>query len=163
MLAVALFVVPIGIVGWRLWQYEALDPLRVGITALKEENYIKALEAIRPFAAKGNANAQRTLGEMYAFGLGVPRDDIQARLWLHRAELESGDPGHSEYGVALGYLHGYAGKQDKAAALKWLQYAAESGYPKAQEFLGIMEKLHEMGFADDADVVKGSSETDQSK
>lgn len=163
LLVTALVVSSIGYLGLRLWKYQQLAPLRRGISALKAGDYQSALAAIRPFAEDGNTLAERTLGEMYAFGLGVAEDDVQARIWLRRAECKCKEPGQLEYDVALNYAQGYGGKQDKVAALKWLRFAAEAGHPRAQELLGNREKLLKMGFADDPDLVEFWSRVGQSR
>jgi TPR repeat protein len=40
-------------------------------------------------AGKGNVWAQSRLGEMYAEGLGVPQDYVQAHLWFNLAASQS--------------------------------------------------------------------------
>ena len=43
------------------------------------------LEALRTRANAGDADAQANLGLMYAFGQGVPQDDVEAYKWLNLA------------------------------------------------------------------------------
>ena len=38
------------------------------------------LDALRACAEQGDADAQHNLGLMYAYGEGVPQDDVQASL-----------------------------------------------------------------------------------
>ena len=40
-----------------------------------------SIEAVRTRANAGDAEAQRTLGTMYEFGLGVPQDFVEAEAW----------------------------------------------------------------------------------
>jgi len=143
-----------GLIAWRLWEYRDLAPLRRAISDFKGGNYEVALVALRPYAARGNVLARRTLGEMYAFGLGVPEDAVQARVWLRRAECGCDSPGQFEYDVALNYLKGYGGKQDKVSAFMWLRYAAESGHTRAQELVGDAKRLEDMGFSVDPGIVE---------
>ena len=43
------------------------------------------LKKFKPLAEQGDADAQFCLGVMYANGFGVPKDYIQAHLWLNLA------------------------------------------------------------------------------
>jgi hypothetical protein len=67
---------------------EAIDSYRPG-------DYARASEFFLPLAHRGNAAAQESLGFMYADGRGVPRDYVQAYLWislaLAQAEGEAAD------------------------------------------------------------------------
>lgn len=55
---------------------EAIDSYRPG-------DYARASEFFLPLAHRGNAAAQESLGFMYADGRGVPRDYVQAYMWLY--------------------------------------------------------------------------------
>lgn len=125
----------IGWGGYRWWEYQQLESLRNGVSSLKEERYELAIQQIAPFAHKGNKFAQELMGQIHAFGLGVPEDDVQAQIWFRRAERDSDELGYNEYGVALDFLNGFAGKKDAAAASLWMQRAAEAGNTKAQTLL----------------------------
>ena len=43
------------------------------------------LEALRALAEQGDAIAQNDLGVVYAAGLGVPQDDVEAVRWFRLA------------------------------------------------------------------------------
>lgn len=134
-------------VGYRLWVYHKLEPYREGISAVKAADYQLALTKLRPLAERGNADAQRMLGEMYAAGWGVSADDIQASTWFRRAECGCDAPGQAEYDTGLNFIQ--TGKKDNAAAVKWIQRAAEAGHPRAQMLLADKNKLAEKGLTVD--------------
>jgi TPR repeat protein len=134
-----------GWAGYGRWQYEQLEPLREGISALKAGNYELALERLGQFAEAGNALAQRQLGFMYALGLGVPADKVQAGIWFRRAECSCWTTGDAEYGVALDYLNGQEVKRDNIMALYWVQRAAEAGNVESQRLLADPTKAAEKG------------------
>ena len=49
------------------------------------QSYSKAARWHREAAEQGNADSQRTLGEMYRKGLGLPQDYAEAHLWFNLA------------------------------------------------------------------------------
>lgn len=126
---------------FRLWQYEQLEPYRAGVSALKEGDFDLALTRLKPLAEAGNTEAQQDLGWMYAAGWGVVQDDIQANIWLRRAECKCAWPGETEYNIGLRLLE--TGKRDTEAGARWIQRAAEAGYPNAQMLLADRELLSE--------------------
>lgn len=140
--------------GIRYWKYEQQDPLRSGVSALKSGDYQAAMNYIRPFAEAGDSHAQELLGSIYAFGLGVPKDTLRARIWFRRAEDSSSKTGVSEYYVALDYLDkGHLASIDTAQALEWLLYAAEAGNIDAQLLLSDPAKLADKGLDVQPDVI----------
>lgn len=140
--------------GFRYWKYEQQDPLRSGVSALKSGDYQAAMNYIRPFAEAGDSHAQELLGSIYAFGLGVHKDTLRARIWFRRAEGSSSKTGVSEYYVALDYLDkGHLASIDTAQALEWLQYAAEAGNTDAQLLLSDPAKLADKGLDVQPDVI----------
>jgi TPR repeat protein len=79
-----------------------LEDVPVPTNVLKD--YAKAMMWYRKAADQSDARAQAAIGVMYRDGLGVPKDDIQARYWMNlaiaqgnsiakknRPEVESGD------------------------------------------------------------------------
>lgn len=135
--------------GWALWQRVQEAELRAGISALKEGDYSTALTKIQPFALAGNQLAQTTLGDMYAYGLGVAADDVRARIWFRRAECQCPVSGRFEYGVGLDYLGGHAVQQDEPKALEWIRHSAEAGYLPAQSLLADERALAAKGLTVD--------------
>ena len=147
------------LVAWaihRYFEFKQLKPLYEGISAFKEGNYRYALKKIKPFAEKDNHLAMELLGMLYAFGLGVPKDEIQARMWLQRSYCKNKNYGETEYYIALDYLDDNSSpnlaQRDTYSALKWLQYSAQSGYKKSQEILADMQKASKLGLKIPTDV-----------
>ena len=56
------------------------------------------LQTLQTQAAQGNAEAQYSLGVLYANGRGVPQDYVQARQWWEQAAAQ----GHREAPFNLG-------------------------------------------------------------
>jgi hypothetical protein len=140
----------VGWIGFRRWVYYQETQLRAGITDYKTGNYQAAYQKIRPYAEAGNPLAQRTLGQMYAFGLGVRYDKIQATVWFRRSECAKKISGEGEYNAAFEYLSGYGGQnQDLVQAATWFQLAAEAGHPTAQKLLADKALLKEKGLSID--------------
>ncbi len=46
-----------------------------GVAALNGGDFATGMRELRPLAEGGHADAQYVLGEIYRWGLGVPRDD----------------------------------------------------------------------------------------
>jgi TPR repeat protein len=90
-------------------------PLEDGLAAYDRDDWATALKLLRPLAEQGNAQAQRSLGDLYANGQGVPKDYVEALKWHE-----------------LGY------EQEFAEALKGYQSYAEQGDPAAQFSLGVI-------------------------
>jgi TPR repeat protein len=134
-----------GWLGTRWWSYQREAPLRAGIGALKDGNYRLAIEKIKPYAESGNSLAERTIGDMYAFGLGLPYDEVQAVIWFRRAESKNKVMGQAEYDVALDYINGRGVQKDTIKAAKWLQRAAEAGNTSAQRMIADQRMLSEKG------------------
>ncbi len=59
-----------------------------GMAAYKRGDYATALREFRSLAEQGNAETQYGLGLMYAKGLGVPQDYVQAHMWSNVAAAQ---------------------------------------------------------------------------
>jgi len=114
----------------------AQDALADGLTAYRSGDYAKAVELWRPLAESGDVTAQYRLGNMYADGKGVARDDKAALSWFQRA-AEQGDPA-SQYNVGVSYASGTGAAQNDAEAAKWFRRAADQGMGVAQLNLGLL-------------------------
>jgi len=116
-------------------------PVEDGETAYQKGDYGTALSLWRPLAEEGDAEAQRSLGQMYDFGRGVPRDEVQATLWYRKAA----EQGNASAQNRLGMLYIYGRKpspDDVVVGLSWFEKAAYQGDLDAQRTLG---ELHEFG------------------
>ena len=70
--------------------------LAEGETALARREYDRAFDILRPLAQGGNVQAQDRLAEMYAGGMGVPRDINQAYIWYSLAALRGSTTARAE-------------------------------------------------------------------
>lgn len=59
----------------------AAGDLEDGAAAIENKDYKKARQLLTPLAQKGNREAQRIMGLMYMYELGVPRDYLKAHMW----------------------------------------------------------------------------------
>jgi TPR repeat protein len=73
---------------------------------------------------------------MYAQGLGVGRDDIEAVKWW-RAAAEQGDA-FAQYNLGLAYANAQGVAKNVADAAKWYRLAADQGHGPAQVNLGLL-------------------------
>ncbi|MBI5639905.1 MAG: sel1 repeat family protein [Nitrospirae bacterium] len=116
-----------------------------GLHALKTEDYSEAERYLKPMAMIGNTIAQYQVGNMYAFGWGVKKEDTEAIKWFRRAGFEYAD--HRDRAAAAEYYVGEKYREDyeyegvhsaeKAReAIKWYLLSAEGGDPRSAQLLG---------------------------
>lgn len=110
--------------------------LRDGIQAFEHKEFALALREFLPLAQRGNAEAQMYLGQMYLFGLSVPRSPDTAFTWYRHAARQDLPP--AQYNLANLYYDGRGVPKDLREALKWYRKAARGGVPNAQFNLGFM-------------------------
>ena len=103
--------------------------------AYNRGDYATAMRLLRPVAEKGDAKAQKNLGNMYAKGLGVPQDYSAAVSWYRKAADQGNAEAENNLGVM--YKNGQGVARDYAAALGWFQKAADQGVSTAQFNLGV--------------------------
>ena len=92
--------------------------------------------AYRASAERGDSDAQYKLGDLYARGHSVPRDDAQAVFWWHKAA----EQGHADaqYNLANMFLAGRGVAQSDSLAVQWVRRAAEQGHADAEYGLAEM-------------------------
>lgn len=94
-------------------------------------------DAIRKQAEAGDPDAQTRLGVMYATGLGMQKDKVQAVKWYRKA-ADQGNPG-GQWNLAFMYVRGEGGvATDYVEARKLFEQAARAGLANAQYDLGVM-------------------------
>lgn len=59
-----------------------------GLEAYEKGDYETAFNMFKPLAEQGDHDAQFCLGVMYTNGYGVPKDYIQALMWLNLAGVK---------------------------------------------------------------------------
>ena len=87
-------------------------------------------------AAQGDAEAQDSLGVLYAKGLGVPQNYAKARQWFEKAAVQ-GDA-EAQYNLGFLYHKGQGVPRDDVKARQWWEKAAAQGYAWAQNNLGML-------------------------
>jgi len=97
----------------------------------------KGTDLVRKPAQRGHPVAQQILGDIYAFGVGLPKDQRQAAVWYKRAA----NAGNARAQVSLGgmLIAGNGVDKNPAEGLKWVKLAAK-GSPGVVPVLKIMEK-----------------------
>lgn len=98
--------------------------------------YLSALRMAEPLANLGDAAAQTLLGEIYARGLGVPRDEAEAARWYGVA-AKAGVP-EAQFRYAMILIEGRAVPRDDASARDLMKAAADAGNPLAAFNYGQM-------------------------
>ena len=89
-------------------------------------------------AEQGDAAAENNLGFMYASGLGVVQDDLEAVRWYRMAAKQK--YAGAQYNLGVVYDEGLGVTQDKVTqdkveALRWYRLAAEQGREEANAAL----------------------------
>lgn len=88
-------------------------------------------------AKSNNPVAMYNLGHLYNYGLGVPRDDVQAATWYSKAANFGSMSARNS--LALFYAKGLGNLPiDKEKAFNLLNTSACQGYAIAQNNLGIL-------------------------
>jgi TPR repeat protein len=124
------------IIGIALGASAVAGPLEDGMAAYHEKDYAKAVEAWRPLAEKGDANAQYYFGTLFAEGKGVAQSDSTAFTWFERAA--NGGNADAQYNVGASYAAGAGVAKSYAEAGKWFRRAADQGMVFAQVNLGLL-------------------------
>lgn len=125
---------------------------RKGTIATPEVAEIVNMDEIRAKAERGEAEAQKKLGEIYARGQTVKQDYTQAAQWYRRAA----DQGHPAAQTALGELYeaGQGVPRDEAEAAKCYRRAAEQGHAPAQYSLAVLYVMGKGVPHDNAEALK---------
>ncbi|HHF6577579.1 TPA: tetratricopeptide repeat protein [Haemophilus influenzae] len=109
------------------WADTLEQQFQQGSEATTKGDYQTTFKFLLPLAEQGNALAQLMLGNMYANGLGVKQDDVEAVKWYRKA-AEQGD---AKAQAMLGFLYflGKGGVQvNKSLAKEWFGKACDNGY-----------------------------------
>jgi TPR repeat protein len=128
--------------GWRQYAWgvffvvgPALSVFLIAV-ALQIRSRPDELKQTKARAEKGDASAQRSLGQLYENGSHVEKDDAGAAKWYERA-AEQGDRFAQ---TQLGYMYsiGKGVPQDYEEAAMWSFKAAAQGDATAQNNIGTM-------------------------
>ena len=93
-------------------------------------------------AEQGYMDAQFNYGTCFAKGIGVPKDDEEAKKWFSKASEQLSkvaEQGDAKAQMRLGkcHLEGVGVSKDEAMGALWIQKAAEQGNADAQFLLGM--------------------------
>lgn len=113
------------------WRFAGLF-LLLATVSVRGDDEVAALTAK---ADKGDVSAQFQLGQLFAAGKSVAKDDAKARQWFLKAAAQD----HAGAQVSLGsiYAHGFGVPLDWAESIKWYRRAALQGDRIAQHNLGL--------------------------
>jgi TPR repeat protein len=110
------------------------------VKSLKAEDYETSIHKLTPLAMLGDSDAQWLIGQMYAYGWGVPKDEIKAIEWFRRSAkwMEDGTnkSAVAAYYVGIDYSEGVgAVPKSELEAVKWFVIAGNSGSVEAADKL----------------------------
>jgi TPR repeat protein len=133
----ALVVLTVGFNGTVSVSWAGFDE---GLAAYHREDYVNALQELRPLAEQGDARAQNVLGAMYQQGQGVPKDNSKAVSYYLKAAAQ----GYVTAQTNLGFIYSDGGEllpKDYSRAHMWLNMAASKGDKEAVKQRNAVEKL----------------------
>lgn len=101
-----------------------------------------AFEQVRREAAQGSVEHMYELGNLYVFGIGVPKDEADPDQRAAQFYFEAARRGHAGAQHALGilYLTGKGVQQDAGEAQKWFGRAAAQGHAASRAFVNAPRK-----------------------
>jgi TPR repeat protein len=124
--------------------------------AYQRGHYLTAFaEATKRVDAAGDPKAMALLGELYANGFGVPRDDRKAAEWYALA-ADRGDR-EAMFALAMFRLGGRVGARDRDGAVTLLGQAAKLGHVAAAYDLALLH-LENQDFARAAELLKTAAD-----
>lgn len=106
--------------------------LLLSISALAQQD---SLADLQQRAAKGDAVAQRQLGEAYEQGKSIKQDDWEAAGWYKKAAAQGDAEAQNDLGLL--YRQGRGVPYDKTIAAQWYEKAAQQKYPPAMYNLAV--------------------------
>src|SRR5689334_19003554 len=110
--------------------------LDTAVSALKAGDYETTVGKLRLLTIAGDSDAQFLLGQMYAFGWGVAKDENKALEWLRRSarwtKTKPNKAATAAYYIGKDYAEGVgAVGKNEAEAVRWFKIAAEEGSREA--------------------------------
>jgi len=111
------------------------------IAYFKKGNGKEAVAFFRKAAEQGDAEAQNSLGVMYAKGEEVVQSDTEAAKWYKKA-AEQG-LATAQFNLGVMYQKGEGVFQSDTEAIKWHKKAAEQGNAEAQKNFDVLSDLLE--------------------
>ncbi len=112
---------------YRLAAKASIASERAKIYELAKQNVPQALKIMTDDAENGIVEAQKNLGLMLRFGLGVPKNEKKAAEWYRLAAEQGNVTAQSIMGSM--YTKGQGVPQDDREAMKWYRLAEENRVP----------------------------------
>lgn len=106
------------------------------LTSGDEKDTEKAFILYTEAADKGEADAQLGLGEMFANGVGVAKNEAEAITWYLKAATQGNAT--AQFNLGMMYQAGRGATKDETVAANWFHKAANQGSANAQFNLGLM-------------------------
>jgi len=100
-----------------------------GYADYQRRDFPAAVKKWRNVAEAGNPNAQSLLGEMYAFGQGVPLNYPEAHRLLRMAAAQG--VAKAQFKLGSMYEKGHGFEKNPAMAHRWYGLADAAGHPDA--------------------------------
>ncbi|MCU0786349.1 MAG: sel1 repeat family protein [Verrucomicrobia bacterium] len=110
--------------------------LQEGVAAYEAGNLPLAVKEFRTAAETNDANCQYNLALMYEQGIGVAKDEREARTWYRKA-AEQGNS-NAQFNLGVLYENGRGGDVDFTRANQWYRKAALQGDALAIGNLGML-------------------------
>ncbi|HHF3795903.1 TPA: tetratricopeptide repeat protein [Haemophilus influenzae] len=120
------------------WADTLEQQFQQGSEATTRGDYQTTFKFLLPLAEQGNAQAQLMLGNMYANGLGVKQDDVEAVKWYRKA-AEQGDA-NVQFILGSLYLLGKGVQVNKSLAKEWFGKACDNGNQDGCEYYGKLNR-----------------------
>jgi TPR repeat protein len=96
----------------------------------------KSIAVLKQQAVHGKAAAQYSLGAMYEFGNGVPKEHTRATFWLHKAAEQGSTCAQAVLILLYSCEADTSMPEDYSQAVAWFRKSAELGDVHAQSELG---------------------------
>ena len=109
-----------------------------GLKFFYDNDYANAARCFIKAAEQGDAEAQFCLGNMYAEGHGVPRDEQQSTSWFRRAAEQGFTPAQVNLGVM--YTQGQGVEPDLVEAHKWFNIAGGAVNEEGMDLREVVEE-----------------------
>ncbi len=110
--------------------------LQEGVAAYEANNLPLAVKEFRAGAETNAADCQFNLALMYERGIGVAKDEKEARVWYRKAAVLGN--ANAQFNLAVLYENGHGGDVDFTQANQWYRQAAVQGDALAMGNLGML-------------------------
>lgn len=107
----------------------AQNAFQRGLDAYLSGEYDEALALWQPVAESGNAVAAFNIGVLYARGLGVQADPVQALRWYRQSALAG--YANAQFNLGSAHYDGDGTARNIGQAVAWWEKAAEQNHPEA--------------------------------